>query len=99
MDYVRAAPPTTSVFPGRVLWATLHAIDDDDLGVTQRAENAASVGRMGMAQFVPRCAKHIEAVVLGRTGDRAGATALMADVARGCVVSSTACGPCTCRSC
>ena len=51
MEYVRAAPPTTSVFPGRVLWATLHAIDDDDLGVAQRAENAGAVGRMGMSQF------------------------------------------------
>ncbi len=79
MDYVRAAPPTTSVFPGRVLWATLHAIDDDDLGVAQRAENAAAVGRMGMAQFGLVC-DAIEAVVLGRTGDRAGATALMSDV-------------------
>jgi len=79
MEYVRAAPPTTSVFPGRVLWATLHAIDDDDLGVTQRAENAGAVGRLGMSQFGLVC-QAIEAVVLGRTGDRAGATALMADV-------------------
>jgi DNA-binding CsgD family transcriptional regulator len=79
MEYVRAAPPTTSVFPGRVLWATLHAIDDDDLGVAQRAENAGAAGRMGMAQFGLAC-DAIDAVVLGRTGDRAGATALMADV-------------------
>jgi DNA-binding CsgD family transcriptional regulator len=79
MDYVRAAPPTTSVFPGRVLWATLHAIDDDDLGVGQRAENAATIARKGMAQFGLACAA-IDAVVLGRTGDRQGATALMADV-------------------
>jgi DNA-binding CsgD family transcriptional regulator len=79
MDYVRAAPQTTSVFPGRMLWATLHAIDDDDLGVAQRAENAAAVTRMGMAH--PRLAcDAIEAVVLGRTGDRDGATALLADV-------------------
>ena len=34
---------------------------------------------MGMAQFGLACSA-IEAVVLGRTGDRAGATALMADV-------------------
>ena len=79
MEYVRAAPPTTSVFPGRVLWATLHAIDDDDLGVAQRAENAGAVGRMGMSQFGLVC-QAIEAVVLGRTGDPAGATALMAEV-------------------
>ena len=79
MDYVRAAPPTTSVFPGRVLWATLHAIDDDDLGVGQRAENTGTIARMGMAQFALACSA-IDAVVLGRTGDRDGATALMADV-------------------
>jgi DNA-binding CsgD family transcriptional regulator len=79
MEYVRAAPPTTSVFPGRVLWATLHAIDDDDFGVAQRAENAGAVGRMGMSQFGLVC-QAIEAVVLGRTGDPAGATALMAEV-------------------
>ena len=72
MDHVRAAPPTTSMFPGRVLWATLHAIDDDDLGVAARAENAAAaVGRMGMAQFGLVC-DAIEAVVLGRTGDARG---------------------------
>jgi DNA-binding CsgD family transcriptional regulator len=79
MEYVRTAPPTTSVFPGRVLWATLHAIDDDDLGVAQRAENAAAVGRMGMAQFALVC-EAIEAVVLGRTGDRDAATAKMVDI-------------------
>lgn len=29
MEHVRRAPPTTSVYPGRVLWALLHTIDDD----------------------------------------------------------------------
>ena len=67
------------MFPGRVLWATLHAIDDDDLGVAQRAENAATIARMGMAQFALACAA-IDAVVLGRTGDREARRRSMADV-------------------
>ena len=50
--------------PAGCCWATLHAIDDDDLGVAQRAENAGAVGRMGMAQFGLAC-RAIEAVVLG----------------------------------
>ncbi len=37
MPHVRRAPPTTSVFPGRVMWALVHTIDDDDLGIGPRA--------------------------------------------------------------
>ena len=51
MGYVRPAPPTTSVFPGRLLWATLRAIDDDDLGAAVRAEVAEAIARVGMAVF------------------------------------------------
>jgi DNA-binding CsgD family transcriptional regulator len=77
MAHVRAAPPTTSVFPGRVLWATLHAIDDDDLGAAARAENTEAAARIGMPHFA-LAADAIEAVVLGREGNAAEATALIA---------------------
>jgi DNA-binding CsgD family transcriptional regulator len=77
MAHVRVAPSTTSVFPGRVLWAILHTIDDDDLGAAARGEYAEFADRVGMPPFV-LAADQIAAVALGRAGDRAGATALMA---------------------
>jgi DNA-binding CsgD family transcriptional regulator len=76
IGYTRIAPPTTSVFPGRVYWATLHAIDDEDLGVAARAEYAETAARIGMLPFL-LAADAIEAVALGRSGDPDGATALM----------------------
>jgi DNA-binding CsgD family transcriptional regulator/tetratricopeptide (TPR) repeat protein len=76
IEYTRIAPPTTSVFPGRVFWATLHAIDDDDLGVAARMEYAETAARIGMPMFL-LAADAIEAVTLGRTGDTDDATALM----------------------
>lgn len=74
IGYVRAAPPGVSVFPGRVWWATLHAIDDDDLGAAARAEFAAAVRGIGLPSFAAGLAV-VDAVVLGRRGDHAGATA------------------------
>jgi ATP/maltotriose-dependent transcriptional regulator MalT len=76
MEHVRAAPPTTSVFPGRLLWAALHAIDDDDFGVAARAENREAAARIGMPHFA-LAVDAIEAVVLGREGKSAEATALI----------------------
>ena len=77
MEHVRAAPPTNSVFPGRTLWAAVHAIDDDDLGAAARAENAEAAARIGMPHFT-LAVDAIEAVVLGREGKAAEATALIA---------------------
>jgi DNA-binding CsgD family transcriptional regulator len=76
MEHVRAAPPTTSVFPGRTLWAAVHAIDDDDFGVAARAENAEAAARIGMSHFT-LAVDAIEAVVLGREGKAVEATALV----------------------
>jgi len=77
IEHVRAAPPSKSVFPGRVLWATLHAAEDDDLGAAARAEYAAAAAQIGMPMFLDYV-DAVDAVGLGRTGDAAGATALMA---------------------
>jgi DNA-binding CsgD family transcriptional regulator len=77
IGYVRTAPPGVSVFPGRVWWATLHAVDDDDLGVAARDEFAAATE----AVAVPAIAiglDIVDAVVLGRRGARAEAAALVA---------------------
>lgn len=74
--HVRDAPPTTSVYPGRVVWALLHTIDDDDHGVSARAEYAAAVDRMRIPTF-QHFGAMIEAVAIGRTGDADGAGQLM----------------------
>ncbi|MCX6462731.1 MAG: helix-turn-helix transcriptional regulator, partial [Pseudonocardiales bacterium] len=77
MEHVRRADPATSVFPGRVLWATLRTIDDPDLGAAARAEHAAAVDRIGMPVFA-HAHDVVEAVALGRAGDAGGAAALLA---------------------
>jgi DNA-binding CsgD family transcriptional regulator len=74
IEHVRVAPPTTSVYPGRILWAMLHAVDDDDLGVAARAEFAEAAERVGLLLYA-RCGDLIEAVALGRQGDAEAATA------------------------
>ncbi len=74
MGHVRRAPPTTSVYPGRVAWALLHTIDDDDHGAAARAEFHEMTDRMGMAVF-ERFGDVIDAVALGRGTDAARATA------------------------
>jgi DNA-binding CsgD family transcriptional regulator len=77
IGHVRRAPPTTSIFIGRVTWALLHAIDDADLGAAARAEYRTATSSMGAAVF-EAYDEAIEAVVLGRSGDPAGASARMA---------------------
>ncbi len=52
MPHVAAAPAGTSVFPGRLWWATLHTIEDDDHGAGPRAHYRAAVEALGMAVFV-----------------------------------------------
>jgi DNA-binding CsgD family transcriptional regulator len=65
--HVHRAPPTTSVFPGRSLWALLHTIDDDDLGVTARAETRAAAEAYGLPILL-LWADVVDAVALGRSG-------------------------------
>jgi DNA-binding NarL/FixJ family response regulator len=88
--YVRVAPPTTSIFPGRALWATVHAIDDPDGGEGIRAELAAIADLLDMRLF--RLAGDVvDAIVRGRAGDGATATALVTaavDAGRGVRLSS-----------
>lgn len=76
IGYVRDAPPTTSVYPGRVAWALLHTIDDDDLGAAAREEYHDSADRMQLVLF-EQLGQMIEAVALGRAGDADGAAARM----------------------
>ncbi len=79
MRYVDEAPVGTSIFPGRGLWATLHAMDDADLGVAALAdckEWAASTG----AWPISLSALAVEAVVLARQGDHDRAGALIEQV-------------------
>lgn len=73
MEHVRRAPATTSIFPGRTMWAALHTIDDDDHGVEQRAELDEIARRMNMPLFT-LFAEAANGVALGRAGDRRAAT-------------------------
>jgi DNA-binding CsgD family transcriptional regulator len=68
IEHVRVAPPTTSVYPGRVAWALVHAIDDDDHGEEARAEYHDAAERMQIPMFV-QFGEVIEAVAMGRSGD------------------------------
>jgi len=70
--HVRRAPPTTSVYPGRVIWALLHTIDGDDRGAAARAEVRRTTASIGFAMF-SQFGEVSEAVALGRAGDRRGA--------------------------
>ena len=74
--HVRNAPSTTSVYPGRVAWALLHTIDDDDHGAAARAEYHSAAGRMKIPMF-EQLGQVIEAVAIGRTGNAHRATELM----------------------
>lgn len=73
IEHVRRAPQTTSVYPGRITWALVHTIDDDDLGVTQRAEFTEAAERIGLLLY-SGAGELIEAVAMGRAGDKEGAT-------------------------
>jgi DNA-binding CsgD family transcriptional regulator len=73
IEHVRRAPQTTSVYPGRITWALVHTIDDDDLGVNQRAEFNEAAERIGLLLY-SGAGELIEAVAMGRAGDKGGAT-------------------------
>ena len=77
MEHVRVAPPMKSVYPGRALWATVHAIDDDDLGAAVRTEFAGSTAAIRLPVFTGTLSV-VDAVAQGRRGDADGAAALMA---------------------
>ncbi|WP_331627363.1 helix-turn-helix transcriptional regulator [Actinomycetospora sp.] len=77
MEHVRVAPPRKSIYPGRALWVTLHAISDDDLGAAARAEFAETAPALGVPLFTEALAV-VDAIVRGRRGDADGAAALMA---------------------
>ena len=70
--HVRRGPTTTSVYPGRAIWALLHTIADDDLGAAARAEYHETTAPIGLAA-ASTCS------ATGHRGGRAGP----ARVARG----------------
>jgi DNA-binding CsgD family transcriptional regulator len=76
MRHVRRAPPTTSVYPGRVVWALLHTIEDADHGAAARAAYHEGTSPTSLAMF-ERMGQVIDAVALGRSGDTEGANALV----------------------
>ena len=73
IGYVREAPPTTSVYPGRATWALVHTIDDHDHGIAARGEYHRAVHRMQIPIFA-QLGQVIEAVAIGRSGDAVEAT-------------------------
>ncbi len=73
IEHVRVASPTTSVYPGRIHWALLHTIDDDDHGAAARAEFNEAADRIGLVVY-SGFGEIMEAVALGRSGDREAAT-------------------------
>lgn len=77
MTYVRIAPITTSVFPARVLWAVLHAIDDDDLGAAAGAELRGAEHLLSWPVFI-RSLGLLDGIALGRAGRPEEATATAA---------------------
>lgn len=79
IEHVRRANPTTSVFPGRLHWALLCTIDDDDLGAPARAEYRAAVAPFAIP-VLDLAADVMDAVAEGRAGD-AGAAADRFEVA------------------
>jgi DNA-binding CsgD family transcriptional regulator len=73
MEYARVAPITTSIFPNRVMWATVHTIDDDDLGAAAQAELAAATNLRAWPQLDAGL-EVLRAIAEGRQGKREPAT-------------------------
>ena len=67
MTFVRVAPITTSIFPSRLHWALLHAVDDDDNGAAARAEHAAAK-HLAEWPLYERGSRLLAAIALGREG-------------------------------
>ena len=66
MEFTRVAPEMESAYPGQYWWALLRALSDDDLGLSARAEIAAS--RLVRTGFGDASLALVDAVVLGRQG-------------------------------
>ncbi|HEX5811678.1 MAG TPA: helix-turn-helix transcriptional regulator, partial [Pseudonocardia sp.] len=73
MEFTRVAPEMESVYPGQFWWALLRALADDDLGLSARAEIAAS--RLVRTGFGDAWLALVDAVVLGRQGRATEASA------------------------
>jgi DNA-binding CsgD family transcriptional regulator len=67
MEQVRVAPVTTSIFPTRILWGLLHAIDDDDLGAAAVAELESATHLRAWPIFSSALGM-MRAIALGRQG-------------------------------
>jgi DNA-binding CsgD family transcriptional regulator len=78
MEHARLAPPTTSIFPSRIFWATLHATDDDDLGEAAEAEFSEITEAVPLPTFLITH-RAVRAIRLGRQGDVKGATATIGE--------------------
>jgi DNA-binding CsgD family transcriptional regulator len=74
MTFVRVAPVMSSVFPNRMLWGLLHAIDDEDHGDAARVELEAADHLHAWPAF-RHGLEMIRAVAAGRQGDGEEATA------------------------
>ena len=74
MVHVRRAPPATSIYPGRVAWAVIHTIGDDDLGEAARAELREATVGTGAALFA-HAGDVCDAIARGRAGDQDAAAA------------------------
>jgi DNA-binding CsgD family transcriptional regulator len=78
MEYVREAPPAASIYPGRLLWATVHAVDDDDFGAAARAQCTEAIERIDMP--ILRYGRDVyEAAALARQGDTECIRTVMSD--------------------
>ena len=81
MEHVRRAPPTQSVYPGRLIWALLRTAHADDGGQAARDEFAEVVRNFEFPMFVLG-SRLIDAVALGRGGERSAADAMSAHAYR-----------------
>jgi DNA-binding CsgD family transcriptional regulator/tetratricopeptide (TPR) repeat protein len=79
MVYVELTPPGVSIFPGRGLWATLHAKDDDDLGASALA-NCREWAAAADMPTTKLAVVAVEAVVRGRHGEHETAAELVEQV-------------------
>jgi DNA-binding CsgD family transcriptional regulator len=79
MVFARVTPPGTSIFPNRLLWAILRAVDDDDHGKAARDELTADAALDWWPTYHAVVAL-LDAIALGRAGRTEEATARVAGV-------------------
>lgn len=90
--HTRRAPPGTSVFPGRVPRALLHAASDDDRAGESRGELALLAGSGGMP-FFDLALELVDAVAAGRRGNADDASGRFAPAYEQLAESPLAAGP------